>query len=66
MKYILRVNRPTLLVINNFHIFSSLSGFTTFMTWQAITEEESVPVVKAGDTMVSIYFMFEIVCTLCL
>jgi len=36
------------------------------MTWQAITEEESVPVVKAGDAMVSIYFMFEIVCTLAL
>jgi hypothetical protein len=23
------------------------------MTWQAITEEESVPVVKAGDALVS-------------
>jgi hypothetical protein len=28
-------------------------GYTTFMTWQAITEEESVPAVKPGDTLVS-------------
>ena len=34
------------------------SGYTTFMTWQAITEEESVPVVKSGDTMVKYFLRF--------
>jgi hypothetical protein len=31
------------------------------MTWQAITEEESVPVVKAGDALVSNFSKFRFV-----